>query len=1653
MGGAIFNQEYIGTISNTKFTLNTANDFGGAIYNASEETYGENSIAAGQINSIENTAFTSNSANIGGAIYNAGTIGIDGGTFENNSATNKGGAIYNAGVLNLTDTSFENNSATNKGGAIYTTTDLSITAKTTNVIFADNKANSVSNDIFVEGQKTINLNANENQSITFNGGISSDSLITLDINNQSISATNNGSILYKNAISNAQSIINNGEFKLLGNHTSDLDIIMTSPNATFEIGEGATLNLTNYNTTEELGTGNLINNGTLNITANTAVNDSVNITQTSNAITNVTEGKLVVNAGDNLNAGKINISGGLLDIQTDGNITTNSFNQTEGTTVISGGSLNLTDNSSIQSGNLNIIDGDITISGTSYISSDVTTNMSGGNINIDGGRATFNGADSLAGNINLNSGSLKLDEINDENLNLNILDGTLDISNGITSEINIATWGDNAILSFDADLSNSSDNYLLTDTITGLADGTKVTLGSINFISDMLSDYGQIKLSDTNIVTEQKITSSGAFSYLFKASNNGIIDVIKGFANGLLQAVKADGTRTYDFPYQVNENIIENIGTMNGTSLTIDGTNGNYGINGNKFNGIIVSNNQELNSNNQELNIKNVGTTDLTNSINGFVSDNGGFLKADGGTINIESSSFRANTATEKGGVLYNNSTITNIKNSIFNNNKAADGGAIYNSSTLEITNSIFNNNSATTNGGAIYNSSTLEITNSIFNNNSATTNGGAINNIGTIKLTDTSFTNNAALSKGGAIYNSGETTISAENKNIEFSGNTQNNNSNAIYNEGIVNLDIAKDMSITFNDAISGENGTINIAGAEGSVILNNSVTDNTINLNSGELVISTNGVIGEEVTLNTFEGSTTAIKGGKLTINLTGTNTDTANGNTILSSGNLYLQGYDSVSEITNLVATGGTINYDGANFILGDNSSVAKEVEIVFNNDTKININGGDLVINDNDTWDGHPLEVDKNGNLTLATGTDTTVSQGKELTIKEGNVTLAEDTKLTYGNNTDENGDKYTVQSGSFTLGDEVSGGSLTFANGEDNKTTISMTNQNSTLNIKDNSSLTLVQNSNNAGNINNGNINVAENSSLNLNSGAVNKNAQIELAQNSQLNISGGDIVIDNADNWNENATINLSAGRLNLHSINKTLSNDNINISGGTLGIENGSNIILSDTSIINNNSSLSISNSALSVEKGALNIANLNTSGTINTANKAMENHNISGDLIIGNEDSSVANFYIDIDPQNSNASDSFSAKNIISGTNGKATINIADFVLSSDPTDKKASYQIFNGNIDENIEFTTTDKEISTLIANYKLSSGNNSGNFSFERTSFNPSVMSTPVAAQVGGYLNQLNLYDYSFTTMDNMMMNSPQMRVELKHQNKYAFGDADTALYADDAEKNSIRPRYQGENDNSVWYKGYATFEEVDLENNTEVDNKMYGALIGVNSRLYDLPKGWSGMLTTLGGYTGSTQKYNGIKNYQNGGSIAVSASAYKGNFFTGLTAASGLSLVESNTSYGNDEFTMMMAGLASKSGYNWDLLNGKLIIQPTYLMSYTMVKSFDYTNAANIEINSNPLHSIQIQQGINLIGNLKYGWQPYAGFNMVWNLLNKSDYKANDVSLPQLSIDPYAQFNLGFNKTMGDRCTGFFQTTLRSGGRKGISLQGGITFKF
>ena len=318
------------------------------------------------------------------------------------------------------------------------------------------------------------------------------------------------------------------------------------------------------------------------------------------------------------------------------------------------------------------------------------------------------------------------------------------------------------------------------------------------------------------------------------------------------------------------------------------------------------------------------------------------------------------------------------------------------------------------------------------------------------------------------------------------------------------------------------------------------------------------------------------------------------------------------------------------------------------------------------------------------------------------------------------------------------------------------------------------------------------------------------------------------------------------------------------------------------------------------------------------------------------------------------------------------------------------------------------------------------------------FNPSVLASPVAAQAGAYAAQNAAFSYAFQHADSFMPLPASQRFALRNANKYAINETprfDTRL-------NDLH-------DKAIWVRPYTSFESIPLKNGPKVDTITYGTLVGGDSQIKELRNGWGTVFTGYMGYNGSNQNYSGVSTYQNGGLLGATQTFYKGNFFTALTASVGASAGESHNMYGHENFTTLMAGLASKSGYNFEFKDGKYIIQPTMQLSYSFINTFDYKNSAGVNIESDPLHAIQINPNIRFITNLKNGWQPYASVGMVWNILDDTKVTANDVRLPEMSVKPYVEYGLGIQKRWKDKFTGFTQAMVRNGGRNGIALTAGF----
>ena len=365
------------------------------------------------------------------------------------------------------------------------------------------------------------------------------------------------------------------------------------------------------------------------------------------------------------------------------------------------------------------------------------------------------------------------------------------------------------------------------------------------------------------------------------------------------------------------------------------------------------------------------------------------------------------------------------------------------------------------------------------------------------------------------------------------------------------------------------------------------------------------------------------------------------------------------------------------------------------------------------------------------------------------------------------------------------------------------------------------------------------------------------------------------------------------------------------------------------------------------------------------------------------------------------------------------------------------------------------TGDSTLYTPIYKYDVSSKINDnddmGYFVFNRgnindsNSYNPSVLAPSVSSQAGAYTSQLQTLEYAFKHSDAFMALPSFERMAIINADRYALTPT-----SDATDIGTFSPIMTKLDVSGFWIKPYSSFESIPLDNGPKVSNISYGTLVGYDSNLKHLKGGWERVLTGYIGYNGASQRYSGIDTYQNGGLLGLTTTFYKNNFFNATTISAGATVGNSSTYYGDEDYTMFVTGIGNKLGYNFEFKDGKFIIQPNLLLSYTFVNTFDYTNAAGLKIKSDPLHALQIAPGIKFIMNTESGWQPYLRADMIWNILDKTKVTADDVRLPEMSIDPYVQYGLGVQKLFkNERLTFFGQALVQNGGRNGVTLNAGI----
>ncbi len=454
------------------------------------------------------------------------------------------------------------------------------------------------------------------------------------------------------------------------------------------------------------------------------------------------------------------------------------------------------------------------------------------------------------------------------------------------------------------------------------------------------------------------------------------------------------------------------------------------------------------------------------------------------------------------------------------------------------------------------------------------------------------------------------------------------------------------------------------------------------------------------------------------------------------------------------------------------------------------------------------------------------------------------------------------------------------------------------------------------------------------------------------------------------------------------------------------------------------------------------LNIPNANAQfGSLKTENTMVNlQNNQANNTISVTGDYTVAGdnlFYMDFDPA-TGAYDRVHVGGAIAGADG-ATITVNSHLVSKgDVANGYQVYDVFHG--DKGVNGVTFglqgETSYSTALANYQMQSLG-SGKYAFKRTGYTPTALATPVAVQVGGFLTQVQTYDTAFDNLDMVMM----LPMTAYAPNRYAVEDEEAMVYS---------PLFIPELEKGVWFRPFANFENVDMHQvGGRITSQTYGALAGGDTALKDLGNGYQGMMSAYVGYTGSHQNLDGVSNYQNGGVVGVTGAIYKNGFFSGLTVSANASGNSASTPYGDNDFFMLTAGAASKTGYNWELANGRFIIQPSWLMSYTFANAFNPSDIAGMKFDSSALHAVQLAPGLKFIGNFQNGWQPYLTVDYRFNICDKADYKVGVVDLPDAQVKSYIEYGLGMQKRWGDRFTGYGQFLGRGIGRNGVGLNLGM----
>ena len=732
---------------------------------------------------IYNANLINGNADIGGAIYNTGSVYAYNTNFINNTAATMGGAVFNNGTLTIEKCIVDNNDITKRtssdsedygGAAIYNWYDSTLFIK--NSTISNNLKNYKNGDYVVGavtslGKTIISQNSYfVNNSGRWGGAIttSGSSLPGKKVNELSIS----DSTFSKNGGLYGAGIFIQGSKFSITSCVFDSNTASGKGNMTPNDNNGAAIEVTN---TDKAITGTISKSTFTNNKAQ--YGGAIDICAGTIKITN---SKFINNSADE--------EGGAIDI--------NALNGNPKVTI--SGSKFINNSAPLGGAILNIKD--LTVKGSTFINNTPNTIFNwvgaGGNLNLN--IRTF--AD-LQNAIGLVTGTLTLNQ----NVAMTAKEAS-DFTNGITINKDITIDGKGHTI----DAKNLGR-------IFSIGEGFTVTLTNATLINGKATEGGAIYNDGSLTLSDVKLSDNAADSYGGAVFNNGELVVSDSVfdSNDIVNrgsaSVDYGGAAIYNWKEGTlkvtNSNFINNIKNYkNGDNLvgaiatignaTVSGSN--FVNNSGRWGGAISATGAELRKNSSTLTVSNTIFKDNSALYAGAV-----YIW--GSNYNIADCVFDNNTAFGKGNMTPNNNNggalvvsqvsrfnepITGtISGSKFTNNKAQYGGAAYfNKGFVTITDSVFENNVATAEGGAVDFSHAsvkdlvVSINNSSFVGNKAPVAGAIFTNVDS-KITNSNFINNSAAKIGGAICNVNDLTV----ENSKFVNNTPQ----AIHNSKELHLGI----------------------------------------------------------------------------------------------------------------------------------------------------------------------------------------------------------------------------------------------------------------------------------------------------------------------------------------------------------------------------------------------------------------------------------------------------------------------------------------------------------------------------------------------------------------------------------------------------------------------------------------------------------------------------------------------------------------------------------------------------------------------------------------------------------------------------------------------------------------------------------------------